>query len=890
MQAQNILLTINGRNNTRAAFQQVQSQARQTASAVGDAFGVVGNSFKTVGKTMTAAITAPIAGILVSSIKTTAEFEAKMSEVKAVARASAEEMQELTAKAKEMGEMTKFKASEAADAFRYMSMAGWKTKDMINGIEGVMNLAAASGEDLALVSDIVTDAMSAFGMKAEEAGRFADVLASASSNANTNVAMMGETFKYVAPVAGTLKMSIEDTAIASGLLANFGTKASQAGTSLRSAFNRMAGGSATVTKTMKKLGLSLDDGKGNAKSFKEVMDDLRRTFGKLSDIEKMQYGSKIFGVQAVSGMLAIINTTEEDYNKLVSAVYSSSDGLGDAAEMSATMIDNVQGAVTILGSKIEAIQLKIGEKMLPTLRELIDFLQGVADKINAMNPKTLDLIVKIGLVVAAIGPMIWIFGSLITNTIAIVKFVMMFASAIKFLTTTFTLLRIAMTATGAASALFNPWIYVIGAIIAAVIALTVICVKNWDKIKKCWSDLCGWIGKQWNKLCNSDFAKKLGIDKILKTVGDTLKNFKWYDFFYPIGATKILDAIVKQISGGTGIFDALKIVGEKIKNGFIKVWNGIKEFFSNAIEGLKFLGLIFITPFVYAWNKIKEIIDKIKLLFMALVAIVWHIGEAIGEKFVKPIINSIKGLVNKIKNVFRPILTFVRNLIKNIKDVFTTGFNFIKGKIVDGLLGAVSKVYNKIKGFYQKIIDFIRIIMSIVDNFKQGFQNIMEKISEVFTNIYNQYTAFVENFKNFIAGIKKDFVDFVNAIINGINHLTSGINALKIHVPGVEELGIPDIDIGFNIAQIENLPSLSIGTEKVLSDGLAIIHKGEAVVPAKVNPWNNNVVAKNRDNRIIVEVEITDNRKDQDVNLNIDGRKIAEAVLKKANVMAKCRA
>lgn len=890
MQAQNILLTINGRNNTRAAFQQVQSQARQTASAVGDAFGVLGNSFKTVGKTMTAAITAPIIGIVGSAVNTAMGFEQQMSKVSAISGATGEDLQALSEKAREMGEKTKFKASEAGQAMEYMAMAGWKTKDMLNGIEGVMNLAAASGEDLATVSDIVTDAMTAFGMQASESGKFANILASASSNSNTNVAMLGESFKYVAPVMGALKMSAEDTAIALGLMANSGIKSSMAGTSLRSAMTNLSSPTKQMKKAMDAIGISLTDNKGKTKDLRTIMFELRKSFSTLTETEKVHYATTIFGKNAYAGMLAIINASENDFNKLTSAVYSSSDGIGDAANMAETMLDNLSGQITILQSAWESIQLKIAESVLPTIKKLVEFMQKLADKINAMNPKTLDLIVKIGLVVAAIGPMIWIFGSLITNTIAIVKGVMMFASAIKFLTTTFTLLRIAMTATGAASALFNPWIYVIGAIIAAVIALTVICVKNWDKIKKCWSDLCGWIGKQWNKLCNSDFAKKLGIDKILKTVGDTLKNFKWYDFLYPIGATKILDAIVKQISGGTGIFDALKIVGEKIKNGFIKVWGGIKEFFSNAIEGIKFLGLIFITPFVYAWNKIKEIIDKIKLLFMALVAIVWHIGEAIGEKFVKPIINSIKGLVNKIKNVFRPILTFVRNLIKNIKDAFTTGFNFIKGKIVDGLLGAVSKVYNKIKGFYQKIIDFIRIIMSIVDNFKQGFQNIMEKISEVFTNIYNQYTAFVENFKNFIAGIKKDFVDFVNAIINGINHLTSGINALKIHVPGVEELGIPDIDIGFNIAQIENLPSLSIGTEKVLSDGLAIIHKGEAVVPAKVNPWNNNVVAKNRDNRIIVEVEITDNRKDQDVNLNIDGRKIAEAVLKKANVMAKCRA
>ena len=180
-----------------------------------------------------------IAGLGGAAIKIGSDFESGMSKVAAISGASGQELEKLTDKAKEMGSTTKFSATESAAAFEYMAMAGWKTEDMLNGIEGIMSLAAASGEDLATTSDIVTDALTAFGMKASDAGHFSDVLAQASSNANTNVGMMGETFKYVAPVAGALGYTAEDTALAIGLMANAGIKGSSAGTALRSMMSRL---------------------------------------------------------------------------------------------------------------------------------------------------------------------------------------------------------------------------------------------------------------------------------------------------------------------------------------------------------------------------------------------------------------------------------------------------------------------------------------------------------------------------------------------------------------------------------------------------------------------------------------------------------------------------
>ena len=262
-----------------------------------------------------------IGAIGAASVKVGSDFEASMSKVAAISGATGDDLKALTDKAKEMGATTKFSASESADALQYMAMAGWKTDDMLNGLEGIMNLAAASGEDLATTSDIVTDALTAFGLSAEDSTHFADVLAQASSNANTNVGMMGETFKYVAPVAGALGYTAEDTALAIGLMANSGIKASQAGTSLRSIMSRMAKPTKEVQGAMDKLKVSLTDSNGNMKSLNEVMGDLRKGFAGLSEAEAAEMAAALGGQEAMSGLLGIVIGCADEFDNLSDGSY-----------------------------------------------------------------------------------------------------------------------------------------------------------------------------------------------------------------------------------------------------------------------------------------------------------------------------------------------------------------------------------------------------------------------------------------------------------------------------------------------------------------------------------------------------------------------------------------
>ena len=342
-----------------------------------------------------------IGAIGAASVKVGPDFEASMSKVAAISGATGDDLKALTDKAKEMGATTKFSASESADALQYMAMAGWKTEDMLNGLEGIMNLAAASGEDLATTSDIVTDALTAFGLSAEDSTHFADVLAQASSNANTNVGMMGETFKYVAPVAGALGYTAEDTALAIGLMANSGIKASQAGTSLRSIMSRMAKPTKEVQGAMDKLGVSLTDSNGNMKSLNEVMGDLRNGFAGLSEAEAAEMAAALGGQEAMSGLLAIVNASDDDFDKLSDAIYSCD---GAAKRMADTMNDNLQGQITILKSGLEGLGISLYENMEAPLKEVVKEAQNMVQQLqDAFNNGGLDsLVTKAGEVMAQI--------------------------------------------------------------------------------------------------------------------------------------------------------------------------------------------------------------------------------------------------------------------------------------------------------------------------------------------------------------------------------------------------------------------------------------------------------------------------------------------------------
>lgn len=454
----------------------------------------LGGSFTSLGKKMSLLVTAPIVKAGKEMLQTGMEFEKQMSDVFAKSgldsaiEADVELMNQLTAKALEMGSTTEWTATQAGEALSYMAMAGWDVDSMLAGLPSVMNLATASGENLATTSDIVTDAMTAMGLTMEAAGgdtnvftgyveHFSDVLAAAATNSNTNVSLMGESFKYAAPLAGSLGYSIDDLALALGLMANNGIKGSMSGTSLRNVIQHMIDPTDAQAEAMQKLGLSLYDAKGNVKSLGDQMEDWRAAaknadtdlaalqakiteldkkheIGEISDAEYnasierlvgsndnfLQSVVQLTGARGLSGFLAIVNTSDDEFNALKSSIEECD---GATEKMAKTMLDNTQGSITLFKSALDGLSVTIFNLYNSDMRGLVDKLTEMVQNFQALDPEMLKMITNATGITAALGPMMVLIGTVIKKLPKLISLVTSLASPMSIITSALMLFSVA---------------------------------------------------------------------------------------------------------------------------------------------------------------------------------------------------------------------------------------------------------------------------------------------------------------------------------------------------------------------------------------------------------------------------------------------------------------
>ena len=516
---------------TEAKLKLLEEQANQSATALqsiaakGEKLKAVGDNITNVGKKFFP-VTGVVTGLGTAAVKTAADFDTAMSQVAAVSGATGSDFDALRDKAREMGSKTKFSAAEAAEAMNYMAMAGWKTEDMLEGIEGVMNLAAASGEDLATTSDIVTDALTAFGLSASDSGHFADILVAASSNANTNVSMMGETFKYCAPIAGALGFSAEDTAEAIGLMANAGIKGSQAGTALRTIMNNLTGDIQLSGQALGDVTIQTTNADGSMRDLSDILADCRGAFSQLTESEQAQAAEALVGKNAMSGFLALMNAGEGDINKLSSAIANCD---GTAESMATTMQDNLAGQLQILKSQLEELAISFGDLLMPAIRTIVGWIQKFVDWLNSMDEGTRKVIITIALVAAAISPVLIIVGKVISAIGTIMTIIPKLADVINTVKTAFAALNTTMLA--------NPIVLIIAAIAALVAAFIYLWNTN-EEFRQFWINL-------WED-----------IKEIAIACWEAISSF-------------------------------LKEAWEAIKTTAATVWNAIKDFFSGLWDGIK---------------------------------------------------------------------------------------------------------------------------------------------------------------------------------------------------------------------------------------------------------------------------------------------------------------
>lgn len=785
---------------TEEELRRLQQEAATTSTALskidvaGQKMEAVGNSIAGAGKKMMG-VTTVIGGVGVAAVKTAADFDSAMSQVAAVSGATGKDFDDLRNKAREMGSKTKFSATEAAEAMNYMAMAGWKTEDMLGGIEGVMNLAAASGEDLATTSDIVTDALTAFGLSAKDSGHFADILAAASSNANTNVSMMGETFKYCAPIAGALGFSAEDTAEAIGLMANAGIKSSQAGTALRTIMNNLAGDVKISGKAIGDVTIATTNADGSMRDLSDILADCRTAFSGLTESEKAQAAESLVGKNAMSGFLALMNAGEGDIEKLSSAIENCD---GSAEKMAMTMQDNLVGQLTILKSQLQELAISFGDILMPAIRSIVSKLQGFVDKLNGMDEGTKRTIVTIALLVASIGPLLIIIGTTISKIgVAMQGFVKLANGVSK--------LKVAIqggtgvlgklgAALGGVSAPVLAVVAVIAVLVAAFVHLwrtnegfRDAIIGTWNRIKDTISGFCQGIVDRLNAL-GFQFTD---IVDVLKTVWDG-----FCQILAPIfeGVFNHIANILSTVTGIiTGILDVFigiftgnwSQAWTGVKEIFSSIWNGISSFFTNILNIIKGVADVVLGWFGTSWN---EVWTNIKTFFEGIWNGIVSFFTGIWET-IKNIVQTGIMLIGSILEAAVDIITLpFRFIWENCKEIIITTWDAIKSKVttvINAVASVISTVMNAIKTVFTTVWNTIKtVVTTVVNAIKSVVTTVFNAIKSTATTVWNAVktavTTPVNAIKNTVTTVFNSVKSTVTSIFNGIKSTATSVwNGIK---------------------------------------------------------------------------------------------------------------
>lgn len=859
---------------------------------------------------------AGITALAGAAIKVGSDFEAGMSQVQAITGTVADKdlpgiiqkatemglsfkeganttetaMNVLSAKAKEMGASTKFSATESAEALNYMAMAGWKTEDMLDGIEGIMNLAAASGEDLATTSDIVTDALTAFGLKAGDATHFADILASASSNANTNVGMMGETFKYVAPLAGAMGYSAEDMATAIGLMANASIKGGQAGTSLRAILTRMAKPTKESAMAMEALGLSMTDSSGKMKPFSEIITDMRHGFAGLTEEEQASYAAMLGGQEAMSGLLAIVNASDEDFEKLSSAI---ADCNGSAAEMSEIMQDNLQGQLIILQSGLSILGVSLYETMQDTAKDVVKEAQDMVRQLqDAFNEGGFEgLVSSVGGVLAQIVQRIA--GAAPTLIDAAVSLVRSFCAGLK----------------------SAPGIGDSGAsLITSLVTGLMSCVGEiWTTAIVLIGKLAGGIAEGAPQMIQ---AASTAITGIVECIAAGLP-----DFLHAGGS--IIMALVDGVAGmipvlaghavtiTSTLFDTLMsalpqvaAVGADLLNRLAEgiagnlpamipaAMSALVEFSGSLRENV---GLLVDAGLNLIMVLAQSLIDNIPVFIETIPTIITNIAGIINDNAPKLLVSGIELIGKLAMGLVQAIPTLVSNIpqiIQAIVAVFTA-FNWLAlGKnivtaIANGLKNFASSIPNAIKhipdmlkGICEKAVGLVRGInwhslgTNIVNSIISGIRSLLTAIPNLLKSIGQMAVDFFKNIDwidlgvNVIMGLISGITGALDGLWSAIGGLCSGmLDKIKgffgIHSPSTVMAEQGDFLVQGLVNGIANMPAelaayLDQTVQKIIAWGQQMFSNAQNIVqnvvntavnliaqlPGKIWTWLTNVVTR----------------------------------------------
>lgn len=816
--------------------------------------GKIGENLTSAGEKMLP-VTAAVTGLGTAAVKTAADFDAQMAKVSSISGATGKDLTDLEAKAREMGAQTKFSAKEAGEAMEYMAMAGWKTGDMLNGIEGIMNLAAASGENLASTSDIVTDAMTAFGLSAEgttkivkdgftkevaNATHFADVLAAASSNSNTNVSMLGESFKYAAPVAGALGYSVEDTAVALGLMANSGIKASQGGTALRTMLTNLAKPTDTVESAMKYLNISLSNSDGSMKSLKELMEDLRKSFGEckmstaefnsklaelseqhesgtltdkkyekaVEDLTKKAYGAEgalkanlaasLAGKEGMSGLLSIVSAAPEDYDKLMNSIYNCD---GAAEEMATTMQDTLSGQITTLESALQELAIAFGEILMPYIRKVVSVVQNFVKKLNGMSDTQKKIVATIALIVAAIGPLLITIGKISTGISAVTgalskaknigKIVGVLGNLKSALSGIFAVIK--------AGGMFSV-VGIIAAIVAAVVVLYNKCEWFRDAVDPIIQTIASFftetIPQAWNYLMNCFSGIPAWWSGIWQQVSDFFTGI-WMSMMQNPVVSELVTMITKLWKNGVDTWQG-------VWKGLVTIAQGVWEMLKNTILAPVLLLMDLVTgdfekmniDMQKIWTNMKNAANKI---WSGIKTVVTTLARGL-KLGVEILFSGLKSTANRIwENLKKNVL----NIVVNLKEKAVEAFR----KMVGGIENTLSGLGTIVENGFQSAIGFITSLpgkawnwgMDFINGIANGIRSAMSNVTRAVSDVANN----IRSFLHFSVPDEGPLTDYESWMPDFIEGLAKGIESSR----SILQKAVRDISEDLVVSA--NIPDLS---------------------------------------------------------------------------------
>ena len=840
---------------TLKAMRKMSSEAKATGKSIKSAGDTIANA----GSAMTKSVTAPIAGVGIAAVKTAADYESAMSNVQAITGATGDDFKKLTQLGKDLGASTAWSAQECAEAMQYTGMAGWTAKENIDGLKGILDLASASGTDLARTSDIMTDAISAFGYKASDSANFADVMTKACTSANVSVDTLGESYKYCGAICGTMGYSIDEVTTSLAVMGNMGIKGSQAGTTLKNAISNMAAPTKNMKAAMDDLGISIVNQDGSMKSWGDVIKNLQGSFKGLTQDQQAAYAKQLFGKESMAGMLAIINTSTSDYNALADSIKNSGGAANDAAQ---TQLNNLNGQLTLLKSALEGAAITIGDKLLPYIKNAVGWVQKATDWFNGLSDAQVSMIMKFAGIAAAIGPALLIFGKLVSTVGKVYS--------------TFGMVTGAIAKAGGVIGLITSPAGIVIAVLAGVAAAAFLIIKNWDKVKPVVMKV------------------KDAFVGVMPTIKQAVTN----------GISAIMPIITTLIS-------TFKEVLPKAINVAKSVIAAIAPVIKTVVNTISTIVPVIAKTFVSVAQKLTPVVKTIANIVKTAIPIVGKLFAA-AFTFVGSTITKVMPYINRIAKVIGSVLVFAVKAVSPVLSKMASTFS----TVFTSVFNIVSKIANKLKPVFNGIGTIIKIVMSLIQTrIKIAFTiaaNVIEStvgsikqyisgVIKVFNGILNFISGvFTGNWKKAWEGVKEIFGGCfealaglckvpINAVIGLINSAIEGINSISVDIPD----GIPLVGgkhIGFSIPKI---PALAKGTPNWLGGLAQINEKGGEIVDlpkgTRVYPHDESVsIAKNTSNaklsmldRRLAKMEAGKGKSDGKKEVNITIPKLADQIIVK---------